>query len=88
VKTHYALAKEAMEAGKHVLIEKPMVRKSTEAQDLIHLAAQRDLVLMVGHTFEYNPAVVSLRDIVKSGQIGRTFTSMPRASISVSFALT
>ncbi len=73
VKTHYALAKEAMEAGKHVLIEKPMVRKSTEAQDLIHLAAQRDLVLMVGHTFEYNPAVVSLRDIVKSGQIGTTF---------------
>jgi predicted dehydrogenase len=70
VKTHYPLAREALRAGKHVLIEKPFTRRSSEALDLTRLADQEGLALMVGHTFEYNPAVVALRDIVQRGDIG------------------
>jgi predicted dehydrogenase len=70
VKTHYPLAREALRAGKHVLVEKPLTRRSSEALDLVHLADQEGLVLMAGHTFEYNPAVVALRDIVQRGDIG------------------
>lgn len=70
VKTHSALAREALRAGKHVLIEKPLTRTSSEALSLIHLAEQKGLALMVGHTFEYNPAVIALRDIIRSGDIG------------------
>jgi predicted dehydrogenase len=70
VKTHYPLAREALRAGKHVLIEKPFTRRSSQALDLMRLADQEGLVLMVGHTFEYNPAVVALRDIVQRGDIG------------------
>jgi predicted dehydrogenase len=70
VKTHYPLAREALRAGKHVLMEKPLTRRSSEAFDLVRLAEQQGLVLMVGHTFEYNPAVAILRDIVQRGAIG------------------
>ena len=70
VKTHYPLAREALRAGKHVLIEKPLTRRSSEALDLARLADQEGLALMVGHTFEYNPAVVALRNIVQRGDIG------------------
>jgi predicted dehydrogenase len=70
VSTHHSLAREALRAGKHVLVEKPLTSTSTEALDLIRLAEQRGLALMVGHTFEYNPAVIALRDIVRRGDIG------------------
>jgi predicted dehydrogenase len=70
VSTHYSIAQEALQAGKHVLVEKPMTRASAEAFQLVQQAEQLGLVLMVGHTFEYNPAVVALRDIVKRGDIG------------------
>ena len=70
VKTHYALARRALQAGKHVLIEKPLTQRSCQALELVHLADRQGVVLMVGHTFEYNPAVVSLREIVQRGDIG------------------
>jgi predicted dehydrogenase len=71
VSTHHALAREALIAGKHVLVEKPLTSTSADALDLIRLAEQRGLALMVGHTFEYNPAVIALRDIVRRGDIGQ-----------------
>jgi predicted dehydrogenase len=70
VSTHYTLARAALAAGKHVLVEKPLTSTSTEALDLIRLAEHHGLALMVGHTFEYNPAVIALRDIVRRGDIG------------------
>jgi predicted dehydrogenase len=73
VHTHYALVKAALLAGKHVLVEKPLTADSRQARELIDLAAASDLVLMVGHTFEYNPAVEAIRDIVNSGVLGEIY---------------
>lgn len=70
VNTHHALALEALRAGKHVLVEKPLTRTSDEALSLIHEAEKNGLALMVGHTFEYNPAVLALRDVIQRGDIG------------------
>jgi predicted dehydrogenase len=73
VSTHYRLASEALANGKHVLVEKPMAGSSSECETLIDIASDMGLTLMVGHTFEYNPAVEMLRDIVRSGEIGEVF---------------
>lgn len=70
VASHYTLARAALEAGKHVLIEKPMTASSADAEKLIACAKAQQRVLMVGHTFEYNPAVLMLKDIIKSGRLG------------------
>ena len=70
VKTHYKLVKESLLAGKHVLVEKPLTASSEEALELCKLAESRGLTLMVGHTFEYNPAVEKLRELVLSGELG------------------
>jgi predicted dehydrogenase len=68
--SHVPLALEAITAGKHVLVEKPLATSTAGAQDLIHAAAAEDVLLMVGHTFEYNSAVVRLRDLATSGELG------------------
>lgn len=73
VHTHYKLAKEALLAGKHVLVEKPIAASSSQAWELAELARQQGLVLMVGHTFLYNPAVQTVRNVVQSGQLGKIF---------------
>jgi len=73
VNTHYPLVKAALLAGKHVLVEKPIAARSDQAQDLTELAAERDLTLMVGHTFVYNPAVEAVRSIVQSGELGKIY---------------
>ena len=70
IRTHYALAKAALEAGKHVMVEKPLTATSAEAEDLVRIAEREGLALMVGHTFQYHAAIRSLRDIVASGEIG------------------
>jgi predicted dehydrogenase len=71
VNTHHTIASQALRAGKHVLVEKPLTQSSAEALDLVHLAERNGLALMVGHTFEYNPAVLTLRDIIQRGDIGQ-----------------
>jgi predicted dehydrogenase len=71
VRTHFPLAQEALRAGKHVLVEKPLTRSSEEARDLVRIADENGVLLMVGHTFEYNPAVIALKDIVDRGTVGR-----------------
>jgi predicted dehydrogenase len=73
IRTHYRLAKTALERGKHVFVEKPLTANSAEAEELIALAAERDLRLMVGHTFMYNPAVEMMRQLVLSGELGRIY---------------
>ena len=73
VRTHYQLAKEALLHGKHVLVEKPLTANVMEAEELVALAAEQRRVLMVGHTFEYNPAVNELRKLIQSGDLGKIF---------------
>lgn len=73
VSTHFSIARECLRHGKHVLVEKPLARSRVEGQALVDLAAERGLVLMVGHTFEYNPAVEMLKQLVTSGELGRVY---------------
>jgi predicted dehydrogenase len=73
VRTHYAVAREALLAGKHVMVEKPLTADVAEAEDLIALAKRQGRTLMVGHTFEYNPAVQELRSLVRDGHLGRVY---------------
>ena len=70
VSTHFEIAREALLRDKHVLVEKPLASSSWEANELVNLARQRGLRLMVGHVFEYSPAVQMLRDIIASGELG------------------
>lgn len=70
VKTHFKLASEALNAGKHVFVEKPLTSSSVEGKELIDLAAEKKKVLMVGHTFEYTAAVNKIKEIIDSGEIG------------------
>lgn len=70
VQAHYRLAKEALLHGKHVLVEKPLTASIDEAEELVALARQEQRILMVGHTFEYNPAVTELRNLIQAGDLG------------------
>ena len=70
VKSHYAMAKASLLAGKHTFIEKPMASSSEQCEELIRIAQKKGLVLMVGHTFLYSPAVRKIHEIVNSGDIG------------------
>jgi len=71
--THVPLALRAIAAGKHVLVEKPLATSPAAAAQLVAAAAEQDVVLMVGHTFEYNAAVLRLRELVRSGELGELF---------------
>jgi predicted dehydrogenase len=68
--THYPLAKRALEAGKHVLVEKPLATRLSDAQELADIAEETELVLMPGHTFIYSPAVNAVRDLIQEGIVG------------------
>lgn len=71
--THAGLALTAIEAGKHVLVEKPFTTNSFDAVRLISAAEQASTVLMVGHTFEFNAAVHALRDAIVSFDLGQLY---------------
>jgi predicted dehydrogenase len=73
IHTHFALAYEALQADKHVLIEKPMAASVEEASELVRLASALSRTLMVGHTFVYNPAVEELARLVGVGELGRIY---------------
>ncbi|HEV2915747.1 MAG TPA: Gfo/Idh/MocA family oxidoreductase [Pyrinomonadaceae bacterium] len=70
VATHFNFARQALEAGKHVLMEKPFTSSTREAEQLIELAERKGLTLMVDHTFIYTGAVRKIREIVRSGELG------------------
>ena len=68
--THFALARKALENGKHVLIEKPMTSSVAEADELIELAARKGLTLMADHTFLYTGAVQKMKELIETKVIG------------------
>jgi len=70
-KTHYEIARECILAKKHVFVEKPLSYKVEEAQELIRLAEENKVTLMVGHVFLFNPAVRYIKEIISQGEIGQ-----------------
>ncbi len=70
VSTHHRLAKQALEAGVHVILEKPMTATTAEAEDLVETAERKGLTLMVDHTFIYTGAVRKMKEIVDRGELG------------------
>jgi predicted dehydrogenase len=70
VPTHHALAKQALEAGKHVLVEKPPAMRAAEMDELVALAAAEDRVLMPGHLLLYHPGVVKLKELIEADELG------------------
>jgi predicted dehydrogenase len=72
-RTHYDLARRALEAGKHVIVEKPLATTVSDAEELIALAAERDRILMPGHTFVYSPPVNKVRDLIRAGEVGDVY---------------
>ena len=72
--THFAIAKEALGAGRDVFVEKPMTLDPQEAKDLHTLALDQDRILMVGHLLLYQPAIAFLADYLREGKLGKIFT--------------
>ena len=73
VSTHFDLAKKALENGKHVFVEKPFTATSAQAEELIELADQRGLRIMVDHTFLFTGAVRKIKQLVDGGEMGRVY---------------
>lgn len=72
--THFDLAREALQAGKHVYVEKPVALCARQAQELADLAQEKDLVLMAGHLLQYHPAFLLIQEKVQAGLIGPIHT--------------
>jgi predicted dehydrogenase len=70
VPTHYELAKRALAAGRHVLVEKPPAMRGVEIDELVATAAERDLTLMPGHLLLYHPGVRKLKELIDAGELG------------------
>jgi predicted dehydrogenase len=84
VHTHYALAAKALEAGKHVFVEKPLAQSSELADDLAAIARERGLVLMCGHTFLYSPPVRAVKRMIEAGTLGDIyFISSSRVNLGL-----
>jgi predicted dehydrogenase len=73
VATHYSLAMEALAAGKHVLVEKPLAATLSHAREIAATADRLGLAAMVGHTFQHNPAVNAVRDLIAAGELGTIY---------------
>ena len=69
--THYNLAKRCLLAGKHVFVEKPLALTEKEGRDLIKTAEEKRLTLMVGHILHYHQAVIKLKELIDSGELGK-----------------
>ena len=82
--THFELASAALQAGKHVLVEKPLAVSSAEGAELARLARRSGLTLMCDHTFCYTPAAQQIREIIRSGQAGEIqFVDSVRANLGL-----
>jgi len=73
VSTHHRLALDALSAGKNVLVEKPLAASTEQAREIAEAADRRGLIAMVGHTFQFNPAVDAVRHLVARGELGRVY---------------
>ena len=74
IETHHKIAKDALNANKHALVEKPITNSSSDAEDLIKTAEKNNKVLMVDHTFEYSSPVRKIKEIIDKDELGRIFT--------------
>jgi predicted dehydrogenase len=84
VATHFDLAMAALEAGKHVLVEKPLAASSDQAKQLLRRAGEDGLVLMPGHTFLYSPPVVKIKELLDTGELGDIyFISLSRVNLGL-----
>jgi predicted dehydrogenase len=72
-RTHHPIVRAALEAGKHVLVEKPLATTSEDARDLIAVAERNDVLLMPGHTFIYSPPVNKIRDLIHADVLGEVY---------------
>lgn len=80
--THFGIVDQALTAGKHVLVEKPITDRLTDANKLVEMAADRNLVLMVGHVFLFNPAVRAAHSFIETGDLGPVrYISMVRTNL-------
>ncbi len=70
ISSHFPIAKAALLAGKHVLVEKPLTRTVKEGRALVALARKQKKILMAGHTFEYHPAVLKIAELIKTQELG------------------
>ncbi|MCK4326121.1 Gfo/Idh/MocA family oxidoreductase [bacterium] len=71
--THYRIARECLLHNKHTLIEKPLAIKVREAEELVTVAKKKRKILMVGHTFEYHPAINKIGEFIKKGRLGKVY---------------
>ena len=71
--THYQLAKQALEAGKHVFVEKPLASSAPECEELIAIAAKKSRILFVGHTFKYNAGIRAAKAYIDSNELGKIY---------------
>jgi predicted dehydrogenase len=84
ISTHCELASRALENGKHVFVEKPMAASTKEAKKLVDLAARHKRVLMVGHIFEFSPAVRKIKEILDRKELGKIFyVSCTRVNLGI-----
>jgi predicted dehydrogenase len=84
VGSHYALALRALEAGKHVFVEKPLAASTAEATHLVEVAREAQLTILPGHTFLYSPSVNLIREHIRLGTIGTPhFVSMSRVNLGL-----
>jgi predicted dehydrogenase/protoporphyrinogen oxidase len=84
VASHYSLARAALEAGKHVFVEKPLAASSAEVRDLMSRAAEAGRVLMPGHTFLYSPPVRTIKELIDAGELGDIyFISSSRVNLGL-----
>ena len=84
VSSHFPMARRVLEAGKSVLVEKPLAMSPTEAAELMRIAHRRGGVLMVGHTFEYSSPVLKIHEVISAGELGEVFyVSSIRANLGL-----
>lgn len=84
VGTHFELARRCLDAGLHTFVEKPLAASSDHASELVDYAAERELMLMCGHTFLYSPAVRRVRALIDSGELGELyFISSSRVNLGL-----
>jgi len=82
--THFKLGMEVLNAGKHLFLEKPMATTSDDCRTLIAEAAQRNLQILVGHTFVYAPAVRKIKSLLDSGELGKIYyVNMSRVNLGI-----
>lgn len=84
ISTHYELAKQALLAGKHVFVEKPLAHKAELARELAQIAADQKVTLFTGHTFIYSPPVIKVKELIDSGSLGDVlYISLSRVNLGL-----